>query len=352
MSELARWDVSQPVLLTHAVEAADVGERITRVAGAAFEALGSKSQGERAIKCGALTLNGEGVEKSRCVKLGDLLTYQPLASQPRSAAALEALARFVVHLRTAYQGLDVAYEDDVMAVVFKPPGVHTKSKSNPKYAAFEDALPAVLYPPPPSHGDSLPWPLAVHRLDVPVSGLTVVAKTRAAMRGLTDQFTTRRVQKEYRALCVGDPRGPGAEAGSLRSIMTSVDGAEAETLLEVLSVTPHPQWGALAHVSLRPLTGRTHQLRVHCASLGCPIVGDELYWEAGAAARRARGAAELPPLKLGSGLYLVSVGVRLEHPAEDGRRVEASAAEPPKFAQLRERARSGAEYASAKAGSG
>jgi 23S rRNA-/tRNA-specific pseudouridylate synthase len=92
------------------------------------------------------------------------------------------------------QGLRTIYEDDDLAVVFKPAGVHTKRNTVAKYGAFEDALPAVLTPPPrTAEGGvdstaALPLPLAVHRLDVRVCGLIIVAKSRLAARELAMQF--------------------------------------------------------------------------------------------------------------------------------------------------------------------
>ena len=171
---------------------------------------------------------------------GDELSLQEAAEAALSPKHLNAIGRFVVHLRS--QGLRVPFEDDDCAVVFKPPGVHTKAGSNHKYAALEDAvsggtvctpiamlattvtasttatsplpplpplplplplpmplppvtvhdydsrhthsnltcqLPAELSPPLSSAwGDALPRPLVMHRLDVPVAGLCLVAKTR------------------------------------------------------------------------------------------------------------------------------------------------------------------------------
>ena len=73
------------------------------------------------------------------------LTVRPLPRPPQQKVS--STARFIVHL--LQQGLSVPFEDEHVAVVFKPPGIHTKRKSNPKFAALEDALPAVLHP---SHG--------------------------------------------------------------------------------------------------------------------------------------------------------------------------------------------------------
>lgn len=155
-----------------------------------------------------------------------------------------------------------------VAVVYKPAGIHTKSGTHRKHAALEDALTALLSPPVDSTLDALPLPLAMHRLDVPVAGLCLVAKTRSAAVEVARQFADREVHKVYHALLVGVP-----PENHMR-VCEPIDGLPAETTLDVLSVTPHAQWHAVTTVRLMPHTGRTHQLRVHAAGLGCPIVGE------------------------------------------------------------------------------
>lgn len=284
-----------------------------------------------AIKKGSITLNGEFVETSRRVSLGDVLSLQlPPVAAP-SPSRLSALSRFVEHLRS--QGLRTPYEDDDLAVVYKPPGIHSKAGTNRKYAALEDALPAELTPPP---REALPSPLLMHRLDVPVAGLCVVAKTRRAAIHLAKEFEARRVYKTYHALVVGRP-----EAARLR-VEEPIDGRPALSTVEVLDALPHPQWGHLTTLRMRPHTGRTHQLRKHACALGCPIVGDDLYWPVAEEAS-ARAGAALPPLrKARGGLFLQSCAVELEHP--DGGRLGVMVREAGKFAALRRRARSGAAW--------
>ena len=124
-------------------------------------------------------------------------------------------------------------------------------------------------------------------------------------------------------------------------------------------VTRHAQWGHLTWVRMMPHTGRTHQLRVHAASIGCPMVGDDLYWQLAAEARRTRAAqpmAEsearpedrpLPPIRKSGGLFLQSCGVSFTHPDESKGTVQVVVPEAPKFAALLARARSGLDFSNA-----
>ena len=374
--EVVRFDAAE-------ASAGPLGDerRLVHVAARGFAALGSKSQATAALKRRDLLLNGETVEGCRRVSDGDLIELN--LPQPKRLAgdALDARVRFVRHLLE--QGLSVLYEDEALAVVRKPAGVHTKRNTNPKYGALEDALPAILEPPdlscmreviprPDDVGDefsgkcmdeALPLPLAMHRLDVRVRGLCVVAKSRIACARLSRAFESRRVTKTYHALIVGHLPEAVLAAGEITS---PVSGMEARTLVRELRREPHVQWGYLSRVELKPITGRTHQLRVHMASLGTPIVGDDLYWDL---ARESRAAAAmrpdavknvldgsvasgvssgevvgaacelldaLPNVRRG-GLFLESCAVQLQHPWS-GEEVAVCADDLPRFDQLLDKA--------------
>ena len=135
----------------------------------------------------------------------------------------------------------------------------------------------ILYP-------GCPEQPAVHRLDMDTSGLMVVARTQAAHRELSIQFIRRKTRKKYIALLQGELQG---QSGVLElpfrldidnrpmQIYDPVHGKMGITHWERLAVE-----GGMTRVSFRPVTGRTHQLRVHSAhamGLGIPIVGDPLY---------------------------------------------------------------------------
>ena len=170
-----------------------------------------------------------------------------------------------------HQKLTVIYEDDSICVVNKPAGmlaVRGKSNRESVQSMMQERYPDV---------DS---PLIVHRLDMATSGLMVVAKTMEAYRCLQQQFAKREVRKRYVAvLSHEESRKKGKISLPLRpdlsdrprQIVDFVHGKKAETTYETIGN---------CRINLYPHTGRTHQLRVHCAhadGLNNPIKGDELY---------------------------------------------------------------------------
>jgi 23S rRNA pseudouridine1911/1915/1917 synthase len=198
--------------------------------------------------------------------------------------------------------LDILYEDDDLAVINKPAGMMVHAGAGAVGPDGEDArnrgtlVNALLH-----HFATLSAvggemrPGIVHRLDKETSGLIVVAKNDDAHRKLAAQFSRREVKKTYIALVHGWPKKDnGTISASIsrdrirRTRMTTrlSGGREAVSHYIVLRRTETP-YGKFSLVEVKIDTGRTHQIRVHMASIGHPIVGDKLY-----------GApAELKPLK-------------------------------------------------------
>lgn len=147
-------------------------------------------------------------------------------------------------------------------------------------------------------------PLIVHRLDMDTSGLMVVALDAEAQRELSGQFERRRTEKSYEALVAGNVVADEGEIDApMRldvdrrpmQIIDAVQGREAVTRWRVLN-----RQNELTRLRLEPLTGRTHQLRLHSAHMGHPILGDVLYAPAHTAARLMLHAAELAFFEPGS----------------------------------------------------
>jgi 23S rRNA pseudouridine1911/1915/1917 synthase len=184
--------------------------------------------------------------------------------------------------------LDIVYEDDDLAVIDKPAGmmVHAGAGSTDDERNRGTLVNALLhhFVQLSAHGGAL-RPGIVHRLDKQTSGLLLVAKHDKAHAKLSDMFARRQVRKTYVALVHG---AVAAESGTVnaaisrdtvrRTRMTTRrdDGRNAISHYRVLE-RMESRFGRFTLVSVRIETGRTHQIRVHMASLGHPVVGDTLY---------------------------------------------------------------------------
>lgn len=204
--------------------------------------------------------------------------------------------------------MTLLFEDAEVLVVDKPAGQIVHPAPGHERGSLTEEL--VRHCPSMAGVGSRERPGVVHRLDRETSGVMVFAKTQAAYLGLRRQFESHRdVRKTYLAVLHG---APGAPAGTVDAPVGR-ERLRAVTHWRVLA-----KHGPVALVEFRIETGRMHQIRIHAAELGCPIVGDRLYGEA-AKDRRLR----VRPQRL----LLHAVELSFLHPAT-GRRL-AFAAEPP-----------------------
>jgi len=218
--------------------------------------------------------------------------------------------------------LDLLYEDDDLLVVNKPPGLLVHPGAGRSHGTIVNAL---LYHYPEIRGiGGTERPGVVHRLDKDTSGCLLVAKTADAHQMLSRQFQTRQVKKTYLALVQGAVRaGRGKitlpigrhERERKRMGVRTEKGREAETTYRVLRAGPDHTL-----VEVMPVTGRTHQIRVHLAAVGHPVVGDKVY-----GGRRRRKAG----LKVSRQL-LHAWKIAFAHP-RTGAQVETMAPIPPDF---------------------
>jgi 23S rRNA pseudouridine1911/1915/1917 synthase len=176
--------------------------------------------------------------------------------------------------------LDLLYEDRSVVVVNKPPGMVVHPAPGHAGGTLVNALLHHCRDLAGIGGEVRPG--IVHRLDKDTSGVMVAAKTQAALLHLSDQFKQRRVVKRYLALVAGVPQRPaGVAEGAIgrhpvhRKKMALRDGPGGRSAVTRWALI-EPLGGA-ALMEARPQTGRTHQIRVHFAAMGHPILGDALY---------------------------------------------------------------------------
>lgn len=320
----------------------------------------SRVRVQQLIEQGKVTVNGGAAKASRKLKGGEQIEI----SGPVEAPPLKAFAEDIP--------LEVLYEDRALAVVNKPAGmvVHAASGSVEDERNRGTLVNALLFRFQKLSGVGGELrPGIVHRLDKDTSGLMVVAKSDPSHRKLSEQFSRRQVRKTYLALVHNWPK---AEQGSVNEPIgrdprnrtrMSTQGVEARSALTHYKVVEQllTPYGRFALLELRIESGRTHQIRVHMASIGHPVVGDTLYgapqlllpktlarerrgnaMSARAEAKKARahgpGAASLSLERN----FLHAAGLRFAHPG-DGRTLEFAAELPEELTSLLEKLRQSTE---------
>ncbi len=286
----------------------------------------------------------EGVSRSRVQLLldqGDVLVD---GARPKASLKLRGGEHIVVtgephpaplHATPENISLDVVYEDADLAVINKPAGmmVHAGAGQSEDERSRGTLVNALLYrfQALSTTGGEL-RPGIVHRLDKDTSGLIVVAKNDAAHAALAELFSTRQISKTYIALVHGvveRQRGTiNADVGRdpvRRTRMTTRATENARSAVSHYEVVRRleTRFGKFTLVRVRIETGRTHQIRVHMASIGHPVVGDTLYGASGqltdqvaaqaAQSKAARRKAEPERLKLARN-FLHAARLEFEHP--------------------------------------
>jgi 23S rRNA pseudouridine1911/1915/1917 synthase len=326
----------QPEATQHKVEIAEAeaGQRLDRVLGGRITEH-SRARLQALIKQGRVTRDGRTIEEpGHRVKLGEHYLVEvppPQAAEPRA----EVIDLAIVH------------EDADLIVVDKPAGLVVHPAPGHSGGTLVNALIAHC-------GDSLSGiggvrrPGIVHRLDKDTSGLLVIAKSDAAHRGLADQFAAHgsdgKLSRRYLALVWGMPVRPrGAIDASIarsrhnRTRMAVSQGPTARhavthyALLEVFRDGEGVPLASLLELELE--TGRTHQIRVHLAEIGHPVLGDPVYGSGFAASARRLDEKAQAALKNLGRQALHAAGLGFEHPVTR-RKLAFERAPPSEFAGL------------------
>ncbi|MBN1976705.1 MAG: RluA family pseudouridine synthase [Anaerolineae bacterium] len=288
------------------------GERLDKVIASHAPAV-SRASAQRLIKEGAATVNGRPSKPSYQTQAGDEIVVHVPIELPDQILPEDI-------------PLDIVYEDDVLLVIDKPAGMVVHPGAGHTSGTLVNAL--LAHWPQLADVGGADRAGIVHRLDKDTSGLILVAKDEATHTALQRQFKRRQVSKTYLALVedrVQHSEGVieasvGRDKRQRKKMAVMRSGREAQTTYRAIEY-----FAGHTLLEVHPHTGRTHQVRVHLAWLGYPIVGDTVY-----------GHRRQPLLK--SRHFLHAARLRFTHPVT-GEEVEFEAPLPEKLADVLDRLR-------------
>jgi 23S rRNA pseudouridine955/2504/2580 synthase len=302
-----------PQVLHLTVDESSAGQRLDNYLMRCLKGV-PKTHVYRVIRSGEVRVNKGRAAADTRVRCGDDVRVPPVRVAERSSAAAVPAREF-----------KVLFEDDWLLAIDKPAGVAVHGGSGVSYGVIEQLRRAR----PEARFLEL-----VHRLDRETSGVLLLAKKRSALTALQDQFRARDTGKTYAALVRGEwpaslkvidvPLHKYLKADGERRVRTSTaDDAQAKRSITLVKVVQRLAGFTLLDVSIK--TGRTHQIRVHLAHSGHPIVGDDKYGDFEFNKSLARGTP--PSGQRYDGMFLHARRLAFDHPAS-GQRIELEAPLP------------------------
>ncbi len=259
---------------THIAIALEKPIRLQEYAVGIFKTIPTKSGIKKAIKKQLVFVNGNLASTALFINGGEIIELFSLENENE--------------FKRLDLDLEVLFEDDYLAVIYKPAGILVSGNS---FSTIDNALAQNLKK---SNQIDAVRPRPVHRLDYPTSGLLLIGKTTSSIIALNKLFENKEIQKTYHAITIGKMEQKG-------EIDFPIDDKKAFTEFEVLASEISERFGFLNLVKLTPKTGRKHQLRKHLLAIGNPILGDKEYFKNGL-------------ILNGKGLYLHASTLEFPHP--------------------------------------
>jgi 23S rRNA pseudouridine955/2504/2580 synthase len=270
----------RPQVQLHTISDAESGQRLDHFLVRVCKAV-PKSHLYRVIRNGEVRVNAKRAQGDLRLNTLDIVRIPPIWLQaskvPASASGVEQSESASVSAVKAKR-LEILMEDDFILAINKPEGVAVHGGSGVSSGVIEQLRAA---------RPELKYLELVHRIDKETSGILLIAKKRSALVHLQQQFSSRTISKHYRAIVVGKvPKRTKTLDGALlirvtadgqKQVTVNDHGVVAITRLTGIAQVEHSVAGSLSLVDAKIETGRTHQIRVHCAHAQWPILGDQKY---------------------------------------------------------------------------
>ena len=290
--------MNEPKLQTRTVTPDEAGVRLDRWFKRHYPTL-TQGQLQKLLRTGQVRVGGKRVEASLRLVPGHEIRVPPQVMNPPKANAEKKSSRDTDRLKKM-----IIFEDDDVIVLNKPAGLAVQGGTGLK-ENLDDMLLGLS-----RDGDGKPK--LVHRLDRDTSGVLILARNSFAAAKLTAAFRARDTQKIYWGVTAGVPKpergridAPLVKQGEIMVVAETDEQEEESKSASTLYQVVESAKKLAAFVAMWPLTGRTHQLRVHMATAGTPLIGDRLY---------GCEVESLPVEEIGQGLHLHARQLIIPHP--------------------------------------